>query len=69
MKIIVEQASGNKRVVMKTSERGLYYSIKFHQEGKYDHYAFLNWGHLNVRQAKIMVKELEWFIKRNKQGE
>jgi len=68
MKVIVEQAriDGDERVLMKTSERGCYYTIKFHQEGKHNPHAYLNWGHLNVRQARMMVQELKWFIERNK---
>ena len=66
MKVIVEQASGDEKVLMKTSERGRYFTIKFHQKDKHNPRAYLNWEHLNVRQAKMMLQELKWFIKRNK---
>ena len=66
MKILVEQAGDkDKKVLMKTSVRGPYFTIKFHNKGEYSGYAYLNWGHLNVRQAKMMIKELKWFIKNN----
>tara|TARA_R100001594_G_scaffold121360_1_gene157186 strand:- start:375 stop:572 length:198 start_codon:yes stop_codon:yes gene_type:complete len=65
MKILVEQAKGDEKVLMKTSERGGFYTIKFHQKNKYNPYAYLNWAHLNIRQAKIMIKELKTFIKKN----
>ena len=64
MRILVEQANDKgDRVIMQTSERGGFYTIKFHDEGGYNPYAYKNWGHLNIRQAKIMVKELNSFIK------
>ena len=66
MKILVEQAGDkDKKVLMKTSVRGPYYTIKFHNKDEYNAYHYLNWGHLNVRQAKMMIKELKWFIKNN----
>ena len=64
MRILVEQANGiDGRVIMQTSERGGFYTIKFYDKGKYNPYAYNNWGHLNIRQAKKMVKELNSFIK------
>ena len=69
MKILVKQSSGDEKVLMKTSERGGYYTIKFQDDGKYSPYAYLNWGHLNIRQAKMMLKELKWYIDRNDKEE
>tara|TARA_R100000808_G_scaffold11921_1_gene30140 strand:+ start:855 stop:1070 length:216 start_codon:yes stop_codon:yes gene_type:complete len=66
MKILVEQPSTDKKVLMKTSVRGSYYTIKFHNKDEYSPYAYLNWGHLNIRQAKMMIEELNWFIKNSK---
>ena len=47
------------RIIMKTSVRGDYYSIRFHNS-----YGRLTngWGHLNRTQAKRMVKDLEEFL-------
>ena len=64
MKILVKQAGVDEKVLMKTSERGGFYTIKFHHKNKHNPYAYLNWGHLNIRQAKMMLKELKCFIKR-----
>tara|TARA_Y100001938_G_scaffold151183_1_gene247024 strand:+ start:3140 stop:3451 length:312 start_codon:yes stop_codon:yes gene_type:complete len=63
MKILVEQAKlDNNKVIMQTSVRGGFYTIKFYDKGNRSPYAYNNWGHLNVRQAKKMVEELNLFI-------
>ena len=63
MKVMVEQADyRDEKIVMKTSQSCRRYSIKFHKKDWSD-WHLSNWGHLNVRQAKKMLKELEYYIK------
>ena len=67
MRAKVKNAS-HEDVIMKTSERGRLFTIKFHKDAKtnWEDYSgsSYEWGHLNVRQAKTLIKELKMYIKR-----
>ena len=65
MKLMVEQVDyRNEKIVMKTSESCGRYSIKFHKKD-WSGWQLSSWGHLNLRQAKRLLKDLKWYIERN----
>ena len=69
MKLRIEDGYDNMpKIVMKTSSRGGKFSIRFERDGDYNvHYKkhdFRNsaWGHLNLRQVRLLAEELERYI-------
>ena len=60
MKIKVRNVD-DKSIEMETSERGDFFSIAFHELNETRQDA-KHWGHLNLRQARKLISELEHFV-------
>jgi len=65
MKLMVEQADyRDEKIVMKTSGSCGRYSIKFHKKD-WSGFQLSSWGHLSLRQAKRLLKDLKRYIEMN----
>jgi len=57
------------KIMMITSQRNDCYSIRFSElKGQANTYPLEFWGHLNVKQAKRMVNDLNNYIESQEEG-